>query len=181
MEYLDSGKESRTPYRAQPGFEQFGSLGIRAGSCGMGELYRKTYLSLSYYSHVRVKGVLAARPGSEKNFGEAMAGLIVGQAMLVKILRQISKVFRLGRLILGRLCLRRLIFWRLIPRLGCLILGRTIGLVLERRGCGPVWLRLHFCHLPGRLRRRQIAPDNLSSIGCGATRINRFCRNGRER
>lgn len=93
-EYLNSSKENRTPYRGQPGFEPFGSLGARAGRCGLGELYRKTYLSLSSYSHLRIKGILASTPGSEKNLAEARACLVVGQAMLIKVVRQISKAFR---------------------------------------------------------------------------------------
>jgi len=93
-EYLSASKENRPPYRGRPGFETDESLGKRSGRCGLGELYRKTYLTLSVYSHLRIKGSLAVDPGSEKSLYETTACLIVGEAMLAKISRQLSRAFR---------------------------------------------------------------------------------------
>jgi len=90
-EYLNASRQNRPPYREQAGFSGCETLGQRAGRSGMGELYRKTYLSLSYYSHLRVKGSLAFDPGSPKNLEEATACLIVGEAMLAKISKQLSR------------------------------------------------------------------------------------------
>lgn len=92
-EYLAASRENRPPYRNHPALSSFDSLGKRAGSCGLGELYRKTYLSLSFYSHLRVKGSLASDPNSEKSLIEAAACLVVGGAMLAKIGRQLSRAF----------------------------------------------------------------------------------------
>ncbi|PIQ81877.1 MAG: hypothetical protein COV76_06375 [Candidatus Omnitrophica bacterium CG11_big_fil_rev_8_21_14_0_20_64_10] len=92
-EYLNSSREKRPPYRDQAAFSGCDTIGKRAGRCGLGELYRKTYLSLSYYSHLRIRGALAFDPDSEQNVREAAACLVVGEAMLAKIAKQLSRAF----------------------------------------------------------------------------------------